>query len=92
MPRELSTEVLDLYEASSCYTHSRLDTDLKPENLLFRNSGDDADVMITDFGLSVILDEGKADKVTEVCGTVAYMAPEIFKKSKFSSPILSRAN
>ncbi|KAF9028167.1 Pkinase-domain-containing protein [Hymenopellis radicata] len=61
--------------------------DLKPENLLFRNPGDDADVMITDFGLSFILDECKAVKVTEICGTVAYMAPEIFKKTGHGQPV-----
>ena len=59
--------------------------DLKPENLLFRTDAEDAEVMIADFGLSRILDEGKMDKLTEVCGTPAYMAPEVFRKSASSS-------
>jgi serine/threonine protein kinase len=55
--------------------------DLKPENLLFRTKASDADIMITDFGLSRIMDEGKACMLTDVCGTPGYMAPEIFLSS-----------
>merc|ERR1712063_102391 len=50
--------------------------DLKPENLLLSDKSDEADVLITDFGLSAILPvdgSGVADAV----GTPSYIAPEI---------------
>lgn len=44
-------------------------TDLKPENLLFRTPADDADIMIADFGLSRVMEEEKLSLLTEICGT-----------------------
>ncbi|KAJ7343907.1 CAMK/CAMK1 protein kinase [Mycena albidolilacea] len=61
--------------------------DLKPENLLFRTKASDADIMITDFGLSRIMDEGKACMLTDVCGTPGYMAPEIFLSKGHGKPV-----
>jgi serine/threonine protein kinase len=56
--------------------------DLKPENLLYRTNAKDADIMITDFGLSSIVEVEKLSMLTELCGTPGYMAPEIFLKSE----------
>jgi calcium/calmodulin-dependent protein kinase I len=61
--------------------------DLKPENLLFRTPAEDADIMIADFGLSRVMDEDKHHKLTEICGTPGYMAPEIFKKTGHGKPV-----
>lgn len=44
-------------------------SDLKPENLLFRDKAEDADIMIADFGLSRVMDEEKLQLLTEICGT-----------------------
>lgn len=63
--------------------------DLKPENLLFRTPAEDADIMIADFGLSRVMEEEKFHMLTEICGTPGYMAPEIFKKSMWSTAIMS---
>ena len=63
--------------------------DLKPENLLFRTPAEDADVMIADFGLSRVMEEEKFHLLTEICGTPGYMAPEIFKKSMWSTVIMN---
>ncbi|KAK7022291.1 kinase-like domain-containing protein [Favolaschia claudopus] len=60
--------------------------DLKPENLLFQSKGESTEIMITDFGLSGILDE-KMSLLTGVCGTPGYMAPEIFSKKGHSKPV-----
>lgn len=51
--------------------------DLKPENILLTDSAasDDADIKITDFGLSCIC--GPEELVTQPCGTLAYVAPEV---------------
>ena len=43
--------------------------DLKPENLLFRDKAEDADIMIADFGLSRVMDEEKLQLLHEICGT-----------------------
>ncbi|KAF7973106.1 hypothetical protein HWV62_16216 [Athelia sp. TMB] len=62
--------------------------DLKPENLLFRTKAvNAADIMITDFGLSRVMDDSKLSLLTEVCGTPGYMAPEIFKKTGHGKPV-----
>ena len=45
------------------------ETDLKPENLLFRTKDEDADIMIADFGLSRVMDDEKFHLLTEICGT-----------------------
>jgi calcium/calmodulin-dependent protein kinase I len=63
--------------------------DLEPENLLFRTPAEDADVMITDFGLSRVMDEEKFQLLTEICGTPSYAAPEIFKQSMWSTVLVS---
>jgi calcium/calmodulin-dependent protein kinase I len=63
--------------------------DLKPENLLFRTPEEEADVMIADFGLSRVMEEEKFHMLTEICGTPGYMAPEIFKKSMWSTVLMT---
>ena len=57
--------------------------DLKPEHLLFRTTAEDADIMIAGFLLSRVVEEEKHNLLTEICGTPGYMAPEIFKKSRW---------
>ncbi|KAJ7861535.1 kinase-like domain-containing protein [Mycena olivaceomarginata] len=61
--------------------------DLKPENLLYRTNAEDADIMITDFGLSSIVEVEKLSMLTELCGTPGYMAPEIFLKTGHGKPV-----
>ncbi|KAJ3145891.1 hypothetical protein HDU89_006777 [Geranomyces variabilis] len=53
--------------------------DLKPENLLFKGPQDDANLMIADFGLAKIIDEGAF--LQTACGTPHYVAPEILRQS-----------
>ena len=49
--------------------------DLKPENLLLSDPQDNARVMISDFGLSKVLNEEEMMKTA--CGTPGYVAPEV---------------
>ncbi|KAI8332738.1 kinase-like domain-containing protein [Choanephora cucurbitarum] len=58
-----------------------------PENLLFRERDEDADLLIADFGLSRIIDTEKFHTLKTTCGTPGYMAPEIFKKTGHSKPV-----
>src|SRR5439155_5482263 len=47
---------------------------VKPANLLFRDAGADADLVLGDFGLAQL--GGQADEERAARGTLAYMAPE----------------
>lgn len=69
------------------HSHGIVHRDLKPENLLFRTMDEDSDLLIADFGLSRIIDEEQFRILTTTCGTPAYMAPEIFKKSGHGKPV-----
>ena len=48
--------------------------DVKPANLLYRDTGDDADLVLGDFGLAQLTDEAAEARAAR--GTLAYMAPE----------------
>ena len=48
--------------------------DVKPANLLFRDAGDDAELVLGDFGLAQLVADGDEERAAR--GTLAYMAPE----------------
>lgn len=86
------TDAVDLIRATLSavaylHDHGIVHRDLKPENLLFRTPEDNADLLIADFGLSRIMDEGQFHVLTTTCGTPGYMAPEIFKKTGHGKPV-----
>ncbi|BAT88251.1 hypothetical protein LR48_Vigan09g135200 [Vigna angularis] len=65
------------------YCHSRgvFHRDLKPENLLLDENGD---LRVTDFGLSAVRDQIRPDGLLHtLCGTPAYVAPEILSKKGY---------
>ncbi len=66
------------------YLHKRniIHRDIKLENILIQkvDEGREFDVRIADFGLSVFLPEEETAKLTEICGTPCYVAPEILRK------------
>lgn len=70
-----------------CVPSARTNSDLKPENLLFRTAAENSDLLIADFGLSRIIDEESFHVLITTCGTPSYMAPEIFKKSGHGKPV-----
>jgi len=51
--------------------------DLKPENLLLSSKDPDANVLITDFGLSAIMPEDQ--RLYRAVGTPGYLAPEVLE-------------
>ncbi|XP_054892404.1 serine/threonine-protein kinase 33 isoform X2 [Poeciliopsis prolifica] len=72
------------------YLHKRdiVHRDLKLENILVKNSPDEKDcfdIKVADFGLSVKADGVGIRKVlTEACGTLLYMAPEMMSGRGYS--------
>eukprot|EP01051_Picozoa_sp_SAG22_P002709 SAG22_NODE_123_length_18914_cov_28.993410_9_plen_576_part_00 len=57
--------------------------DIKPENLLLADSTDLCNVKVADFGLANVLDGDNAQTNT-VCGSPAYMAPEVQSGGMYS--------
>lgn len=49
--------------------------DIKPENILLTDKTPEATIKLTDFGLSTLC--GPSEKLTQPCGTLAYVAPEV---------------
>ncbi|KAL3867464.1 hypothetical protein ACJMK2_044666 [Sinanodonta woodiana] len=75
--KDASDAVRQMLEAVE-YLHQNdvVHRDMKPENLLYEDLSNDANLKIADFGLSKIITE-ETMKMTTVCGTPGYCAPEI---------------
>ena len=56
--------------------------DLKPQNILFTSSLDDAQAVITDFGVAAKLGESE---LVDYRGTIKYMAPEVRESQPYNT-------
>ncbi len=62
--------------------------DLKLENLLFRESGDDSKILISDFGLAHMRSEtGDENPMSTMCGSPEYLAPEMLQGEEYTELI-----
>ncbi|XP_057516081.1 calcium-dependent protein kinase 29 isoform X1 [Amaranthus tricolor] len=61
-----------------CHFMGVMHRDLKPENFLLLTKQPDSPLKITDFGLSVFIEEGKIYK--ELVGSAYYVAPEVLER------------
>eukprot|EP00042_Codosiga_hollandica_P049281 m.569751 g.569751 ORF g.569751 m.569751 type:complete len:236 (-) comp57842_c1_seq5:884-1591(-) len=59
--------------------------DLKPENLLFATKEPNADILVTDFGLSKLMEDSVALKTA--CGTPNYVAPEVLMQRGYGKQV-----
>ncbi|KAF9618869.1 hypothetical protein IFM89_002737 [Coptis chinensis] len=67
-----------------CHSHGVFHRDLKPENLLLDESGN---LKVSDFGLSAVTEQVRNDGLLHtLCGTPAYVAPEILAKRGYDGP------
>nr|XP_020474596.1 calcium/calmodulin-dependent protein kinase type 1D-like isoform X2 [Monopterus albus] len=58
--------------------------DLKPENILCYSQDDSSKIMISDFGLSKMVDNGI---MSTACGTPGYVAPEVLAQKPYSKAV-----
>ncbi|XP_041020902.1 calcium-dependent protein kinase 28 isoform X1 [Juglans microcarpa x Juglans regia] len=64
--------------AAECHLHGLVHRDMKPENFLFKSTGEDSSLKATDFGLSDFIQPGK--KFQDIVGSAYYVAPEVLKR------------
>ncbi|CAA6666724.1 unnamed protein product [Spirodela intermedia] len=62
-----------------CHFMGVMHRDLKPENFLFSGAGEGSELKVTDFGLSVFIEEGKVYQ--GIVGSAYYVAPEVLRRS-----------
>jgi len=68
------------------HEHHVVHRDLKPENLIYRDSSEDSELVLADFGISKVISDDDDIMMTH-CGTQLYAAPEIMKRMPYSKSV-----
>lgn len=80
--RECLRIALAIAEAlQEAHTHDILHRDLKPDNVMLSHDGR---VRVLDFGLAVSLDTPDLQRPSHLCGSPAYLAPELWQRQASS--------
>lgn len=66
------------------HQNSIVHRDLKPENILYYSQDENSKIMISDFGLSKMVDN---DIMSTACGTPGYVAPEVLAQKPYSKAV-----
>lgn len=84
--RDASLTMLSLLRAIK-YLHDKgiVHRDLKPENLLYESQDPISPIMVSDFGLSKVMNE--ECMMQTCCGTPSYVAPEILKRTGYGPEV-----
>ncbi|XP_061120116.1 calcium/calmodulin-dependent protein kinase type 1D-like [Syngnathus typhle] len=83
--RDASHVIQQVLQAVS-YLHQSgvVHRDLKPENILYYSPEENSKIMISDFGLSKMVDKGV---MSTACGTPGYVAPEVLAQKPYSKAV-----
>ncbi|KAM9855681.1 calcium/calmodulin-dependent protein kinase IGb [Aulostomus maculatus] len=83
--KDASNVIQQVLQAVS-YLHqsSIVHRDLKPENILYYSQDENSKIMISDFGLSKMVDSGI---MSTACGTPGYVAPEVLAQKPYSKAV-----
>lgn len=78
-PKRLKQIVSEVVNALHfCHSNGVIHRDIKPQNIFFRDASR-SDVVVGDFGISSVLDEGFSKHFTGGARTTIYAAPELFQ-------------
>ncbi|XP_037337097.2 calcium/calmodulin-dependent protein kinase IGb isoform X1 [Pungitius pungitius] len=83
--KDASSVIQQVLQAVS-YLHENgiVHRDLKPENILYYSQAENSKIMISDFGLSKMVDN---DIMSTACGTPGYVAPEVLAQKPYSKAV-----
>ncbi|XP_060914071.1 calcium/calmodulin-dependent protein kinase IGb [Labrus mixtus] len=83
--KDASSVIQQVLQAVS-YLHQNgiVHRDLKPENILYFSQEEHSKIMISDFGLSKMVDN---DIMSTACGTPGYVAPEVLAQKPYSKAV-----
>ncbi|XP_023116689.1 calcium/calmodulin-dependent protein kinase IGb isoform X2 [Amphiprion ocellaris] len=83
--KDASSVIQQVLQAVS-YLHQNgiVHRDLKPENILYYSQEENSKIMISDFGLSKMIDN---DIMSTACGTPGYVAPEVLAQKPYSKAV-----
>ncbi|XP_050205640.1 calcium-dependent protein kinase 29 [Mercurialis annua] len=74
---KITRQIVNVVHA--CHFMGVMHRDLKPENFLLVSKAEDSPLKITDFGLSVFIEDGVVYK--DIVGSAYYVAPEVLHQS-----------
>uniref|UniRef100_A0A8P4GG35 Calcium/calmodulin-dependent protein kinase IGb n=1 Tax=Dicentrarchus labrax TaxID=13489 RepID=A0A8P4GG35_DICLA len=83
--KDASSVIQQVLQAVS-YLHQNgiVHRDLKPENILYYSQEEQSKIMISDFGLSKMVED---DIMSTACGTPGYVAPEVLAQKPYSKAV-----